>query len=127
MQLLEIAIETIKAEAIPAGLQQSERAVCTSDCPATADVPAEIGGACPPFDASEIAAAKQELESAIDRIEAEPIPDWLRRPARAVCANDCPPTAAKQGEDSPGPLKRLWKRVTGRSAGSHTAPSGRDT
>jgi hypothetical protein len=41
--------------------------------------------------------------------------------------DDCPATAANQSEDSPGPLKRLWTRATGRSAGSHIAPSGQDT
>jgi hypothetical protein len=85
----------------------------------------ELEGASPPFDGSEIAAAMQRLEGAIERIKA--IPASLQRPERAVCANNCPATAANQNEDSAGPLKRLWKRVTHRSAGSHTAPSGQDT
>ena len=92
---------------------------------AAAALPADIEGACPPFDGSEIAAAMQRLEGAIERIKA--IPASLRRPERAVCANNCPATAANQNEDSAGPLKRLWKRVTHRSAGSRTVPSGQDT
>jgi hypothetical protein len=115
-QGLESAIERIEAED---WLQQLERAVCANDCPATADLPGEIEGAFPPFHASEIVAAEQGLESAIERIEAEAIPEWLRQPERAVRADDCPATAANQNEDSPGALKRLWTRVTGRSAGSH--------
>jgi hypothetical protein len=115
----------IEAPAIPAWLQQSEHAACANDCSAAATLPADIEGACPPFDGSEIAAAMQRLEGAIERIKA--IPASLRRPERAVCANNCPATAANQNEDSAGPLKRLWKRVTHRSAGSHTAPSGQDT
>jgi hypothetical protein len=111
----------IEAPAIPAWLQQSEHAACANDCSAAA----EIEGACPPFDGSEIAAAMQRLEGAIERIKA--IPASLQRPERAVCANNCPATAANQNEDSAGPLKRLWKRVTHRNAGSHTAPSGQDT
>jgi hypothetical protein len=118
-QELESPIERIEAEAIPDWLPQPERAFCVNDCPTTADLPAEIEGAFPPFHASEIVAAEQGLESAIERIEAEAIPEWLRQPERAVRADDCPATAANQNEDSPGALKRLWTRVTGRSAGSH--------
>jgi hypothetical protein len=117
----------IEAPAIPAWLQQSEHAACANDCSAAANLPAEIEGACPPFDGSEIAAAMQRLESAIERIKAEAIPASLQRPERAVCANNCPATAANQNEDSAGRLKRLWKRVTHRSAGSRTVPSGQDT
>jgi hypothetical protein len=46
-----------------------------------------------PFDASEIDAVRQALKSAIERIEAEAIPDCLKQLERAVCANDCPATA----------------------------------
>jgi hypothetical protein len=115
----------IEAPAIPAWLQQSEHAACANDCSAAATLPADIEGACPPFDGSEIAAAMQRLEGVIERIKA--IPASLRRPERAVCANNCPATAANQNEDSAGRLKRLWKRVTHRSAGSRTVPSGQDT
>jgi hypothetical protein len=108
-QGLESAIERIEAED---RLQQLERAACANDCPATAELPAEIEGAFPPFHASEIVAAEQGLESAIARIEAEAIPEWLRQPEGAVRADDCPATAANQSEDSPGPLKRLWTRAT---------------
>jgi hypothetical protein len=54
---------------------------------------AEIEGASPPFDASEIAAAKQGLKSAIERIEAEALPAWLQQPQNAACTNDCAATA----------------------------------
>jgi hypothetical protein len=118
-QGLESAIERIEAED---WLQQLERAVCASNCPTMAELPAEIERAFPPFGALEIIAAGPE--SAIERIEAKAIPDWLRQPGPA---NDYPATAANQNEDSPGPLKRLWTRVTGRSAGSHIAPPGQDT
>ena len=73
-QGLERAIEGIKAEAIPDRPRQAE-AARENDCPATADPPAEIEGACP--DGSEIAAAMQRLESAIERIKAEAIPACL--------------------------------------------------
>ena len=75
----------IEAPAIPAWLQQSEHAACANDCSAAAALPADIEGACPPFDGSEIAAAMQRLEGAIERIKA--IPASLQRPERAVCAN----------------------------------------
>jgi hypothetical protein len=100
--------------------------VCANDCPATAHPPAEVKGACPSFDASEIADAEQGPESEIEGIEAEAIPDWLRQPQRDIRAEDCPATAANQNEDSPGPLKRLWTRVSGRIAVSHTASPGHD-
>jgi hypothetical protein len=123
-QELESPIELIEAEAMPDWLPQPERAFCVNDCPTTADLPAEFEGAFPPFHASEIVTAEQGLESAIERIEAEAIPEWLRQPERAVRADHCPATAANQNEDSPGPLKRQWTRVTGLTAGPHTAPPG---
>jgi hypothetical protein len=124
MQRLESAVERIKAEATPACLQQSEHAVCANDRPAKADLPSEIEGAYPPFHSSEIVAPEQGLESAVERFEAEPIPDWLRQ--WDVRSGECPATAVNQNEDSPGPLKRLWTRVTGRTTGSHTASPGQD-
>jgi hypothetical protein len=125
--LQSTSIERIEAQAIPDWLEQLERAMCANDCPATADLPLEIEGAYPPFHSSEIVATERGLESAIERIEAAPIPDWLRQPERDVRSGECPATAANQDEDSPGPLKRLWTRVTGRTTGSHTASPGQDT
>src|ERR1700761_330506 len=49
----------------------------------------EIEGASPPFDASDIAAVKQGLKTAIERIEAEALPAWLQQPQRAECGNGC--------------------------------------
>jgi hypothetical protein len=92
---LKNAIERIEAEALPAWIKQSDGAVCANDCPVTADLPAEIEGASPPFDACETATAEQGLESAIERIEAE---DWVQQLERAVCANDCPATAELPAE-----------------------------
>ncbi len=40
---------------------------------------AEFEGTCPPFDASDIAAVKEGLKSAIERIEAEALPAWLQQ------------------------------------------------
>jgi hypothetical protein len=185
MQRLESAIERIKAEAIPARLQQSEHAVCANDCPATPDLPAEIEATSSPFHASVIVTTEQGLEStSIERIEAQAIPDWLEQLERAMHANACPATAdlpaeievasppfhtpeiaaAEQGpessferieadaipgwlrqperdirtvnrsaatanhnEDSPGPIKRLWTRVFGLTARSYTPPPGQET
>jgi hypothetical protein len=124
MQRLESAIERIKAEATSACLQQSEHTVCANDRQATADLPSEIEGAYPPFHSSEIVATEQGLESAVERIEAEPIPDWLRQ--SDVRSGECPATAVNQNEDTPGPLKRLWTRVTVRTTGSYTASPGQD-
>jgi hypothetical protein len=56
-------------------------------------ISAEIEEASPPFEASDIAAVKQGLKSAIERIEAEALPAWIQQPERAVCANDRPVTA----------------------------------
>jgi hypothetical protein len=124
-QGLENAIERIEPDAIPDWLQQLERAVCANDCPATADLTPEIVGAFLPFHAPEIVAAEHGLESAIERTEA--IPDWLRQPERAVRVDDCPGTAANQNKDSPGPIKKLWTRLTGWGPGRQSAPLGRDT
>jgi hypothetical protein len=125
-QGLKRPTERIEAEALPAWLEQVERAMCANDCPATADLPSEIEGAYPPFHSSEIVATEQGLESAIERTETAPIPDWLWQPERDVRTGECPATAANQNEDSPGPLKRLVTRVTGRTTGSHTASPGQD-
>jgi hypothetical protein len=95
---VENPIERIQAEALPAWLQQPDRAVSASNRPATADLSAEFEGASPPFPASETATAEQGLESAIERIEAE---DWLQQLERAVCANDCPATAELPAEIEP--------------------------
>jgi hypothetical protein len=62
---------------------------------------AEIERASPPFDASEIAAAKQGLKSAIDRIEADALPGWLQQPQRAAFANDCPAAADPLPDEGP--------------------------
>jgi hypothetical protein len=112
-QALKSAIERIEAEAIPDCLQQLERAVCANDGPATAEVPTEIVGAFPP---SEIVGAEQGLESAIERFETQAIPDWLRQPERAARA-----------DDSPGPIKKLWTRLTGWAPGRQSAPLDRNT
>ena len=53
----------------------------------------EIEGASPPFDASDIAAVKQGLKRAIERIEAEALPAWLRQPESDEYANDFSATA----------------------------------
>ena len=124
MQRLESAVERIKGQATPACLQQSEHAVWANDRPATADLPSEIEGAYPAFHSPEIVATEQGLESAVERIEAEPIPDWLRQ--SDVHSGECPATAVHRNENSPGPLKRLWTRVTGRTTGSHPASPGQD-
>jgi hypothetical protein len=89
---LKSAIERIEAEALPAWIRQPERAECANDCSATADLPAEIEAASLPSDASDVA-PNQELESPIELIEAEAMPDWLPQPERAFCVNDCPTTA----------------------------------
>jgi hypothetical protein len=127
MQRLEIAIERIKAEAIPDCLQQSEHAARVNDCPATADGPAEIEGVYPPFPLPVIVATGRGPEGTIESTERHAIPDWLRQPEQTVRANEYPTTAANHNDDSPGPLQRLWTRVTGRATGSHTIPSGQDT
>ena len=90
----------------------------------SADLPSEIEGAYPAFHSPEIVATEQGLESAVERIEAEPIPDWLRQ--SDVHSGECPATAVHRNENSPGPLKRLWTRVTGRTTGSHPASPGQD-
>jgi hypothetical protein len=93
MQRLESAIDKIKAEAIPALLQQPERVVSANNCSATMDAPGEIEEVCPSFEPSEIAAAKQEPESASERIVPDAIPGWLQQFERAMRANDSPVTA----------------------------------
>jgi hypothetical protein len=90
---LKSAIERIEAEALPTWIKQPDGAVCANDCPATADLPAEIEGASPPFDASETATAERGLENPIERIEAEVLPAWLHQPERAVCTSNHPATA----------------------------------
>jgi hypothetical protein len=121
-QGLESATERIEPEAIPDWLEQLERAVCADDCPTTANLPAEIAGAFPPFRASKIVGAEEGLESAIERrTEAEAIPAWLRRPTCAICANDYSATAADQNDDSRGVLKRLWAHLGRRTAGPQSA------
>jgi hypothetical protein len=67
LQRIESAVERIKAEAVPACLQQSEQAVHANDCPATADLPSEIEGAYPPFHLSEIVATHPRLAAAARR------------------------------------------------------------
>src|SRR5262249_11751988 len=66
-------IERIEAEALPAWLQQPERAECANDCSTTADLLADQG-AYRYLDPSEIAAAEQGLQRAFGRIEPEAIP-----------------------------------------------------
>jgi hypothetical protein len=73
-QGLKSAIERIEVEALPAWLQQPDSAVGAKDCPAAADLPAEIEGASPPADPSETA----RLEGQTERIEAEAIPACVR-------------------------------------------------
>ena len=51
-------------------------------------ISAKMEGASPPFKASDIAAAKHGLRSAIERIEAQALPAWLQQ-ERAECGNDC--------------------------------------
>ncbi len=120
----EIAAGNRGLEAIPDWLEQLERAVCADDCPATADLPAEIE-ACPAFATSDIVAAEQGLESAIERTNG--VPNWVRQPENVVRADDCPRMAANQNEDSPGPVKKLWTRLTSWGPGRRSASSGRDT
>jgi hypothetical protein len=91
-QGLKSAIERIEAEALPAWLQQPERAECANDYSAAADLLPDQG-AYRFLDASEIAAAEQGQERAIERIEAEAIPDWPRQAEGAARANDYPATA----------------------------------
>jgi hypothetical protein len=88
-QGLKRAIERIEAEALPAWLQQPERAECANDCSTTADL-LHDHGAYRFLDASEIAAAKQGLERAVERIEAEAT--LRQQPEVVVCTNDCPVT-----------------------------------
>jgi hypothetical protein len=54
--------------------------------------------ASPPFDATDVAAAKHGLKSAIERIEAEALPAWIQQQECGVSANDCPAMVDAPGE-----------------------------
>jgi hypothetical protein len=91
----------------------------------------EIERAFPPLHWSEVAAAKESLESAIEKIEAEAV---RRNPPRlAVSAADhhapltaIPGLAGEQSDEVRGSLKKRWTGMIRRSAGPKNVP-GRDT
>jgi hypothetical protein len=95
---------------------------------------AEFELASPPFDTSEVAAAKRGLSIAIERIEAETLPAWLQLPERADCTNDCSATAdllLDQGayrfldaSEIAAAQQRLERRVGRWTRGAH--PAARD-
>jgi hypothetical protein len=121
---LESAAERIGADPIPDWLEQLEPATGANTYHAAVEGPTEIDGTFPTFHGSNIASPPRP-ESPTERIETEAIPEWLRQPER-VQADECPPIVADQNEVSPGPLKKLWTRVSRRTAGPHTPPVGQD-